>query len=181
MKTLTLTQPWATLVAIGAKRIETRSWRTPYRGSLAIHASRKYPRAAQMVAISSPFIEALNRAGYLPDIPLGAVVATCRLISCVPTRELQTNRVIEVDYLAGCDDFLLDDREREFGDYSLGRWAWLLADVRPLSLPSPAKGALGLWDWDDARAVSESPRVSVQFPAKSIQREPIEGTQGGQS
>ena len=28
MKALTLTQPWATLVAIGAKRIETRSWAT---------------------------------------------------------------------------------------------------------------------------------------------------------
>jgi hypothetical protein len=38
MKGLTLTQPWATLVAIGAKRIETRSWPTRYRGLLAIHA-----------------------------------------------------------------------------------------------------------------------------------------------
>ena len=39
MKVLTLTQPWATLVAIGAKRIETRSWATKYRGPLLIHAA----------------------------------------------------------------------------------------------------------------------------------------------
>lgn len=38
MKAITLMQPWATLVAIGAKRLETRSWSTNYRGPLAIHA-----------------------------------------------------------------------------------------------------------------------------------------------
>jgi hypothetical protein len=31
MKALTLTQPWASLVAFKAKRIETRSWSTNYR------------------------------------------------------------------------------------------------------------------------------------------------------
>lgn len=40
MKALTLTQPYATLVAIGEKRLETRSWRTSYRGPLAIHAAK---------------------------------------------------------------------------------------------------------------------------------------------
>lgn len=43
MKALSLTQPWATLVAIGAKKIETRSWSTSYRGPVAIHASKGYP------------------------------------------------------------------------------------------------------------------------------------------
>jgi hypothetical protein len=68
------------------------------------------------------------------------------LISCIPTRELQLNRIIEVDYLAGCDDFLLSDLERTFGDYSLGRWAWLLADIQRCK-PIPATGSLGLWEW----------------------------------
>lgn len=39
VKTLTLLQPWASLVACGAKKIETRSWATKYRGPLAIHAA----------------------------------------------------------------------------------------------------------------------------------------------
>lgn len=34
MKALSLTQPWATLMAIGAKRIETRSWGAAYRGGV---------------------------------------------------------------------------------------------------------------------------------------------------
>ena len=50
MKALTLTQPWATLVAIGAKRIETRSWRTSYRGPLAIHAAKGFPKWAREFA-----------------------------------------------------------------------------------------------------------------------------------
>ncbi len=44
MKAITLHQPWATLVAVGAKRIETRSWATSYRGPLAIHAARTTPQ-----------------------------------------------------------------------------------------------------------------------------------------
>ena len=45
---LSLIQPWATLVAIGAKKVETRSWKTPYRGWLAIHASKAFPKDAQL-------------------------------------------------------------------------------------------------------------------------------------
>ncbi len=40
MRGLTLTQPWASLVALGAKTLETRSWKTNYRGLLAIHAAQ---------------------------------------------------------------------------------------------------------------------------------------------
>lgn len=131
IKALTLSQPWGSLLAIGAKKIETRSWKTAYRGPLAIHAAKKYPRAAQMLAISSPFIEPLNRAGYLPDIPLGAVVAMCQLVNCLPVEMVER----------------LSDSERKFGDYSPGRYAWILEDVKLLPEPIPAKGALSLWEW----------------------------------
>lgn len=144
MKALTLTQPWASLVALGAKRIETRSWRTPYRGSLAIHAAKGFPKWARDTCLDSPFDKEL--AG--DELRTGVVLCTCRLIACVPTRELQENRVIEVDHIAGCGDFFMSDLERAFGDYSPGRWAWLLADVKRLETPIPAKGALGLWVWE---------------------------------
>ncbi len=41
MKALTLTQPWASLMALGVKRIETRSWYTSYRGEVVIHSGQK--------------------------------------------------------------------------------------------------------------------------------------------
>lgn len=41
MKAVTISQPFATLVALGAKTLETRSWATKHRGDLAIHAGQK--------------------------------------------------------------------------------------------------------------------------------------------
>lgn len=149
MRALTLTQPWATLVAIGAKRIETRSWGTAYRGPLAIHAAKGFPRWAKDTCCDPPFALALEAAG-VAEIPTGVIVATCRLVSCLPTRELQENQIIEMDPAAGCDDFNLNDQERAFGDYEPGRWAWLLADIKRTP-PIPATGALGLWEWKEAR------------------------------
>lgn len=46
MRVLTLRQPWASLVASGAKSIEVRSWTTSYRGPVAILAGRGRDREA---------------------------------------------------------------------------------------------------------------------------------------
>lgn len=144
MKAITLTQPWATLVALGAKRIETRSWSTPHRGALGIHAAKGFPRWARDTCDEPEFAKELGTI----HLPLGFMLATCRLAACIPTRELQDNRLIELDPTCKCEPILLDERERQFGDFSPGRWAWLLTDVVPLDLPVAAKGALGLWDWN---------------------------------
>jgi activating signal cointegrator 1 len=157
MKALTLTQPWASLVASGAKRIETRSWRTPYRGSLWIHAAKEYPTWAKKLCEDRMFAMEIGSE----VLPTGVVLAECRLISCIPTRELQQNRVIEVDYLAGCDDFYMSDSERLFGDYTAGRWAWLLADMKLLKNPVPAKGARGLWDWSPPATGNDGKQVDA--------------------
>ncbi len=160
MKTLTLTQPWASLVALGKKRIETRSWRTPYRGPLAIHAAKGFPKWAQETCFEDPFWAALGAGPisqgtreriFKPLLPLGKVIATCRLISCLPTRELQLDGEIETDLFANSENFEMTELERAFGDYSEGRWAWLLADIMPLAIPVEAKGALSLWDWEPGK------------------------------
>lgn len=157
MKALTLTQPWASLVAIGAKRIETRSWRTPYRGPLAIHAAKGFPADARDFAncrmVSGILLkETLGNAidGRFNNVlPLGAVIATCRLISCIPTREIEVGKVIETDAIANTEEYRITEQEWALGNYDPGRWAWLLADVKLLPEPVPAKGALSLWDWNE--------------------------------
>lgn len=140
MLALSLTQPFATLVAIGAKRIETRGWKTSYRGELAIHASKGYPKWARELARDATFARALTAGGYdFPhELPLGVVVATCELTVCVPT-----------------DQMFLPKEEAPFGDFSSGRYAWFLADVRPLKEPVPARGALGLWKWEPPANLEE--------------------------
>ena len=61
---LTMTDPRGTLVALGAKRIETRSWLTPYRGPLAIHIAKTLPPEAAACCDTSPFSQALEAGGY---------------------------------------------------------------------------------------------------------------------
>jgi hypothetical protein len=140
MKALTLTQPWASLVAVGAKRIETRSWSTRHRGPLAIHAGMTLPRSALALCDRSPFREALVKGlGACPVLPLGAVVATAELAEVMRTTDPRLRA-------------RLSEQELAFGDFTPGRYAWLLAGVRPLPEPIAARGALGLWQWHDAPA-----------------------------
>ena len=138
MKALTLTQPRATLVAIGAKKIETRSWKTSYRGPLAIHAAKGFPKWARTMCEDYPFVDAL--VGWaVHTLPLGQVIATCRLVDCVPTDHITAKTCPFRD--------LLTKQEELFGDYGEGRYAWILDNVHELPVPLPAKGALGLWEW----------------------------------
>ena len=153
MKALSLSQPWATMVAIQAKRIETRSWSTPYRGPLAIHAAKNFPpEARRLVALSEPFRSAFLAAGYSVGplknpywIPLGKIVAVARLVDVVPI----LRRQVDDDLAIITDEGLIPigPTERAFGDYTPGRCAWLLAEVFALPAPIPARGQLGLWEW----------------------------------
>ncbi|MCC6192247.1 MAG: 2-oxoglutarate dehydrogenase E1 [Anaerolineales bacterium] len=149
MKAITLTQPYATLAAINAKRIETRGWKTDYRGPLAIHAAKGWTEeVVKMTMRGEPFRSVLVAAGYslFSLLPRGAVLATCTLVDCrrivAGVKEFGANGVL----------WPLDDQERAFGDYTPGRYAWLLADMQPLPTPMPARGSLGLWKWSGEAA-----------------------------
>lgn len=160
MKALTLTQPWATLIAIGAKTLETRSWPTKYRGTLAIHAAAKPGKGGMRgwynrCAIQEPFVRVLGAHPsmlmldrYNPyAMPFGAIVAVCELADVVRSETLafegQWSRLRE----GGIQTWTLTDQEQGFGDYTAGRFAWLLTNIRMLPEPIPAKGQLGLWEW----------------------------------
>ena len=131
MKALTIWQPWASLVAIGAKSCETRGWPTHYRGPLLIHAGVQWNRDQAVICRRPMFREALEphfgrafdlstaaRAAAADVLPLGAVVAVARLVACSPTWPQPEG---------------LDEREREFGDWGPGRYAFRLEDVRALA------------------------------------------------
>lgn len=155
MKALTLTQPWATLVAIRAKPVETRSWTTPYRGPLAIHAAKGFPREAIELCFEQPFVSSLPAASIaLPsELPRGAVIAVCRLAGCFRITDQDRD-----DYeLATGEHIVLSATDFAFGDFTPGRFGWLLADVQPLPEPIPARGALGLWDWSHSPVWEHGP------------------------
>jgi len=150
MKALSLTQPHASLIAIGAKRIETRSWKTSYRGPLAIHAAKGFPREARKFCLSDPFSRCLYTEGpyRATEIPIGCMIATCELVNCVEIVDGFYGVVGGIQGPIGEYSDLLTEQERSFGNYSAGRYAWILSNIVQLPTPIPARGALSLWEWN---------------------------------
>lgn len=152
MRAITLHQPWATLVAIGEKKIETRSWLTQYRGKLAIHAGRntKYVnvRSRDYLCDEEPFRSILLdwMAWKNNTMPLGCIVATCNLVE-VARINLAISFPACRAYWHNKREWRLSAQERAFGDYSVGRYMWLLDNVQILPEPIPAKGSMGFWEW----------------------------------
>ena len=137
MRVLTLTQPWASLVCIGAKKIETRSWKSWYHGEVLIHAAKSYPRWAKECENDEPFFSALRPKGVYcqPAIFCGHIIGAVTIGDCIRTEILR-------------DDLPALGPELAFGDYSDHRFGWLLSDPHFLPRPIFAKGALGLWEFD---------------------------------
>lgn len=141
MKAISLWQPWASLIAIGAKRIETRHWETRYRGQLAIHAAKKWNRDLSETCCEPEFQSALKAGGvWPPSLPFGAIVATVELYDCI---------LIHHAAPGALDLRLLSGHEEAFGNYADGRFAWRLRSVRRLVTPIPYRGAQGLFDVPD--------------------------------
>ena len=140
---LTLHQPWATLIALGIKTIETRSWPPPRAvigRRLAIHAGRTIdpnPGSAVLAALRAHYGQ-----GWPGAIPKGAVVAcvtvkAARQVAGADARRPRYVRTKEGPVLP------VDP----YGDFSVGRWLWLLDDVAPLEPPAPASGRQRIWYW----------------------------------
>jgi len=153
MKAITLYQPWASLVAVHAKQFETRSWKTDYRGRIAIHAGKK--DINDFVPWPSKFglacALAFGNEDWKYTLPIGAVVATAELVGCYKIDSIQEMSCApwETGYWKELMFHDVSELEILFGDWTPGRYAWELRDVIRLSEPIPAKGAQGLWTWED--------------------------------
>lgn len=141
MKILTLWEPYATLMALGEKRVETRSWYTSYRGPTAIHAAKlgqnNYRYPAKMADTLHYFEKALEGVSIAP----GHVVAVVNVAECLFTGT--SNHDLKLWVMD-----ILSDKEKAFGDYSAHRYGWLTDDVFRLPVPIPYKGGQGLRNLD---------------------------------
>src|SRR5258708_3897578 len=91
MKALSIRQPFATLLCLGVKEYETRTWKTDYRGLVAIHASSIFDVPARQLCVESAVRDLLAAAGYRTPLalPLGKILGVARLVDCVPTAALR--------------------------------------------------------------------------------------------
>lgn len=129
MKCLSIKQPWATLIATNQKKIETRSWKTNYRGEIYIHASKTWDQTLKEKEPYRNWIKGIS-------IPTGMIIAKAQLVDCVPMTPdfIEKVRQNPIEYAAG--------------DYQEGRYGWILEDIEPLKNPIPAKGMLTIWNYE---------------------------------
>ncbi len=161
---LTFRDPWGTLVALGAKRIETRSWSTPHRGPLAIHIAKTLPPEAAACCQEPLFRQTLEAGGYRwqPDargqnswgLPLGHIVAVVWLDT--------------VEQIG--PGFPVEEPERNFGNYRPGRFAWRFESVYRLAVTLPARGSLGLWEWQPPASFWERVQAAYDRVRREAQR-----------
>jgi len=138
MKAITILQPWASLIACGVKKIETRGWKTSYRGPLAIHAAKAIPS----IYLFTPKIE---KALWNQNTPFGKVIAIAELVDCVIVNSFNKFNEVNGVWLSNGD--FVEGNELAFGDYTPGRYAWILQNVQAIK-PVPAKGKQRLWEWE---------------------------------
>lgn len=129
MKVLTIREPFATLIKNKVKYIETRSWKTNYRGELYIHSG--LAKLSKDVKERKSLSELYNE----DDLKYGYIICKCNLVDCI--------------YMT--DEFIKEEKEKNpnnfiAGRYEVGRYAWVLDDIEPIK-PIEAKGKLGIWNY----------------------------------
>ena len=130
MKVLSLTEPYATLIKKGTKLIETRSWKTNYRGKLYIHASAtKIPKEWKENK------ELMNLVNNAP-LNFGNIICKCNLVDCIYMTKDYVENMKKNNY-----------QEYICGVYEEGRYAWVLDNIIPLKVPIKAKGQLNIWNY----------------------------------
>ena len=134
MKSLTISQPYASLIASGEKWVENRTWHTPHRGYLAIHAGKGQQYMDRQSLIESEY-------------PTGVVLCRVKLVACIELKEIQHFAKHRLEALApGTEKFWSEIARHKHAE---GPWCWVLQDVKRYREPISARGRQGLWEWDE--------------------------------
>lgn len=129
MKAITICQPYAELIARGEKRVENRTWPTNYRGPILIHAGK----SRQWLQLDDEDFDE-RYSMHVSQMAFGAVVAIADLVECASYGRIELK------------DFDRDYPWLREHEHTEGPWCWILANVRRLPKPLPARGAQGLFD-----------------------------------
>lgn len=142
MKALSLQQPYAELVILGAKTIELRSWNTRHRGEFLIHSSKTWYGDG---SISDDILEKYNL--YDKELDFGMIIGKANLIDvvdyCSYPREEMINDGINLDLLRDDEDKHLawgyqENKKRLYG--------FILENPIRFQKPIPCKGMLNFFD-----------------------------------
>jgi hypothetical protein len=78
MKTISIKNPHAYLIAKGIKDVENRTWKTSYRGKILIHASQKWDTKTILTREQFDLLPS-----YDTKIPSSAIIGEVEIIDCI--------------------------------------------------------------------------------------------------
>jgi phage N-6-adenine-methyltransferase len=128
VKAISLWQPWASLIPLGLKHYETRSWKTSYRGKLLICSTAANSKQHKQYLKICDELELPPWENFLH----GKAIALCELTDCIPMTAVFIARQSQTEILCG--------------DWQVGRYAWKLENIQPIAEPFVVKGKQGLFD-----------------------------------
>lgn len=131
MKVISLTEPFATLIKEKKKKIETRSWKTTYRGEIYIHASST--RVPKEWKENKELMNLVQE-----ELTFGKIICKCNLVDCIEMTEEWIDKIKKEQ-----------PEEYACGIYEKGRYAWVLEKIEPLEEPITVKGHLGIWNYEE--------------------------------
>ena len=131
MRVLTLNEPWATLIKKKKKYIETRSWKTNYGGELYIHAGKKIIDKATKSRLDLMNLVKDDKMNY------SKIVCKCELVDCI----YMTEEYIKKIKTKEPQQFIC-------GEYAVGRYAWILTNIKPIENDKLVSGKLDIWNYD---------------------------------
>jgi len=126
MKVISIREPYASLIKDGVKTIETRSWKTKYRGPIYIHS-----------CMSKHIIKKDVKKLIKSELKYGYILCKAELVDCIYMDE----EFIEKEKNRDNNNFIC-------GRYEVGRYAWVLDNIEILNERKKNKGQLGLWNYD---------------------------------
>lgn len=141
-KVISLMQPWATLLVMGIKKVETRSWATNYRGEILIHASNKISREAADFYYNNAEFQKYRAMLPEDELEQGKIIGAVDIVNVVKAKEWKWHNRNNAEDV---------EREKLLGDLSGERYAWVVKNPVMFKEPVPAKGALKIWDFKQCR------------------------------
>jgi hypothetical protein len=143
MRALSLTQPWATIVARGLKPIENRRWTPPiamYGETFAIHASKTWDKEGELWIRETwegfdDVVDAIGDAVLVRS----AILGVARLTGYMS----KSDRLFYT--AAGGRIVASPGHELESNPWYVGPYGFTLDQVRELNVPIPVSGALSFW------------------------------------
>ena len=96
-------------------------------------------------------------------VPYGSVVATATLAEALQVVSVFDGQV----WTAHMGPASNEHRSKAIktdphGDFSLGRWLWMLQDIERVDPPVPARGFQGWWEWTPLRPNAISKKEHAQ-------------------